>query len=102
VASDRGGSCSDIDNFLYLVKKFRAAFDAEGKCWELLETAAVPVTEFRLQEGYHVPKLCQYTGLIRRNGSVRILLIADVALDIPKFYCFYRINSNKIAAVSAS
>ncbi|XP_055852486.1 endochitinase-like [Episyrphus balteatus] len=54
-AGDRGGAPADKANFVKLVEELRAAFDREGRGWEL--TMATGAAPNRLQDGYDIPAL---------------------------------------------
>ncbi|XP_049790950.1 endochitinase-like [Schistocerca nitens] len=58
----RGGVPEDKDDFLCFMQELRAAFDAEGLGWEL--TMAVPLTEDKLRDGFHVPQLCSIVDAV--------------------------------------
>ncbi|KAJ8962576.1 hypothetical protein NQ318_000969 [Aromia moschata] len=56
----RGGSTSDIENYVTLIKEFREVFDEYG----LLLTAAVAAASSSVDLSYDVPSLSKYLDLI--------------------------------------
>ena len=52
-AFDRGGTAKDKENFLDLVREMKSVFNT----YRMILSAAVPVSKFRVQDGYEIEEL---------------------------------------------